>query len=468
MGKRGPSGRKKLMTDILPFFILGHARSGTTAFARLLNASDRLACMYHESNVLLRLWQMLSRMDIFNEPLDDLVEDFRTTAHHNLHAPSGFIGSRKIYFSSESIEKLVDIVRLSFDGENDPLKIFQRVSRSFFQIFYEHSACRILGDKVPDYSVIPEIVTSPHPACNLLVLHRDPRAVVNSSLMFNKDTLHLFASSNAFAMGVSLALRELALKAFLDEFPGERILQVEHERLLESPGRVAERALTFLDISPLDGGIIDYIDKRIEKESPVRNWQREMSDGDKNAVYAAYMGFGLKKCFADSIKTSGGSFYLDMAMGLNDLFKAPEGNRHSVFTYLNAYCRRESALSTLGFSLTKIADFLHMRGQLNKSKFFFEKALALLPQDPALWFKYGVLCMDTKDLLLSQSAFQKAVSCCPDTGYYRLLQTKIWYYLGRVARLSGDNETAVSRYQKALDVFPDFNLARSMIKMMGA
>jgi hypothetical protein len=65
------------------FIIIGHQRSGTTALARLLNASSHVACLYYEGNLLYRLWRMLSRWRIFEEPHEDLAADFKITATYN-------------------------------------------------------------------------------------------------------------------------------------------------------------------------------------------------------------------------------------------------------------------------------------------------------------------------------------------------------------------------------------------------
>ena len=66
------------------FFVLGHPRSGTTAFAHLLNASDRVACVFYEGNLLYRLHRILSRHHVLDEPHIDLITEFDVTARHNL------------------------------------------------------------------------------------------------------------------------------------------------------------------------------------------------------------------------------------------------------------------------------------------------------------------------------------------------------------------------------------------------
>jgi hypothetical protein len=81
------------------FFVIGYPRSGTTALARLLNASNHAACLYYEGNLFYRLWRMLSRRNIFEGPHEDLVLDFKVTAKHNLIDTAAKTGCEKSFLN---------------------------------------------------------------------------------------------------------------------------------------------------------------------------------------------------------------------------------------------------------------------------------------------------------------------------------------------------------------------------------
>ena len=451
-----------------PFFILGHPRSGTTALARLLNSSLQLACIYYESNILVHLWKMLNRKEVLQEAVEELLLDFRTAAQYNLQERPTNLNCRKIIFTTPAVDQLTDSFKQALDSLSDIGEIYQYVSRSFFQIFANTAGIAVVGDKVPDYTYIPDVITLPHSSCKLIAIHRDPRAIVHSALFFNREVLHLFASPNPFAMALSIALRERGLCEFYKGFPEERLLRIEQQELHSSPSGVAEKTLSFLGMPGMDNDVVWFLKKSEEKPYRIKNWCTDMSAEAREAVEVVFDVFNL---FENSKYRKGhcnASALLEMAKCLKALSEAPEKDLPLLCRDLPNNVRTAEHRETLGCSLIKIGDYYYMKARFARARSFFEAALGFSPHDPILWFKYGVLCFDMKLLDTAMDAFQETEANCAQTRYYQHLRTKAFYMRGRVAQLSADKSQAIGFYRHAIKISPDFRLAQRMLAFLDA
>ena len=263
------------MTEPIPpstrlFFVLGHARSGTTALARLLNASSHLACIYYESNILYRLWQALSRKKVLEEPLEDLLRNFEVSVCHNLIDHARAAGSKKIVFPEYVVADLTGLLREKFLSHSPPQNIFNCISKAFFKHVSHVTQKKIIGDKVPDYLNIPEVITASFPACKLIFLRRDPRAIIHSTLHFYRKQLHLFAVPSAFALAFSFLLKEKGIEKFISGFSAEQTFSINHQDLLDVPQNTALKALGFLQVPGCEG--IMFFADSLKKNSRVKKY----------------------------------------------------------------------------------------------------------------------------------------------------------------------------------------------------
>lgn len=444
------------MTAYTPFFILGHPRSGTTALARLLNCSPQVACLYQEGNLLFRLWQTMQRTNVLREPISDLLADFETTAQHNLVIRSPVQQSPKLCFSDDTIRHLVATYHQCLQSSLNPRKIFARVSNKFFALFAESTKAQVVGDKVPDYLFIPDHITAPHPDCLLIAITRDPRAVIHSSLEFSRTTLHLFASPSAFAMAVAYCLKQKGLDDFFAHFAPERRLFIKQEELQSSPDAVQEKALAFLKTAPLSGKETGAL------QSPIKDWRKEMDKEDQDAALAVCCVFDLleREHKIPTTLSDKAEIIKQLADAADDEI-APLARQAALFFHRSDAEKRE-----FGFTMTHLADYFYKRSVFSRAELFFQQAVSYVQNDPILWYKYALLCYDTKQCQTALTCLEQSQRHCPADPYHAFLRAKIFYLQGMLARLVGDNEKAKSALQAALGIKPDFALPSKMLEIL--
>lgn len=190
---------------------------------------------------------MLNRKEFFEEAVEDLMLEFKKDAKFNLHERSKRTKCKKIIFPIHAVERLADVFKRCIESHCDTREIYFSVSKALFQIVAKHSGLEIVGDKVPDYTYIPDVVCDPHPDMNILCIFRDPYAVVHSALELNRKTLHLFATPNSFAMAFSIALREMGMREFYKKFPKSRVIRISQHDLRNAPLKIVENALTSVE-----------------------------------------------------------------------------------------------------------------------------------------------------------------------------------------------------------------------------
>lgn len=444
------------MPASVPLFILGHPRSGTTALARLLNTAPDVACLYQEGNLLYRLWQTLQRIDVLNEPACDLLMDFTVTARHNLINRVPEKDVQKLLFPEDVIEQLVQTYQHGLQTSNDPKEIYAQVSTAFFDVFTRNAKTRIVGDKVPDFILIPEHITAPHPDSRVIFIARDPRAVVHSTLQFNQDCLHLFAAPSAFAMAISFCLRQKGLDSFFADFPAARTLCINQEELRTSPQVVAHKTADFLKTLISSDKISEVPDPK------TRSWEKEMGSEDRHAVTAVAYVFGV---LGKGLKIS--AKWQEKAEATKELAYCPEQSiPERVRQTILLFNKSDDDRRELGLTLTQLADYAHKRSCFFRAESYFQQAIEIIPHDPIAWYKYGALCYDMKQYDNILFCAEQSAKHCPDTTYYDFLKAKNLYLTGMAERLMGCTQKAERAFQAALKAKPDFSLPFNMMEIL--
>jgi len=450
-------------SQILPFFILGHPRSGTTALARILNSSSLVTCLFYESNVLMRLWQTLRRSDVLSEPHDDLIIDFNVSARYALYERPTALSSHGIIFPQTALAELSQSYKEALGCLLEPASIFDHVLTTFFKILAEISGSNIVGDKVPDYSLIPEVITSPLPSCKLIIISRDLRETTHSTLALNRRTLHLFASPDIFATACSFALREKKLQEFLKDFPDQRKILLNHQELLTAPRKSMMSVISFIGVDQPDQKMLAYI-KQIENSPPkIKNWRLELPIKEQAAIEAVFSVFGILS--QAQRLTSPDEQLEEIARIIHAIticcgrqLRSVIQNAHKIFSEMG---RRTS----LGHCLLKLADFTHSQKatQHQHTSILFEAALHNIPLCPIAWYKYGAYCFDIKQITECKKALLQAVENCSRHNYYRILRAKALFLLGRIEDLYGSRSKAKDYYRNSLKSFIGFRLAQAML-----
>lgn len=448
---------KNMKSSLLPFFILGHPRSGTTATAHLLNASSQVACLYYEGNILYRLWIAMQRCQVLSEPWDDLLADCEVTIRHNLQLRAAQTDSLKIQFSDWAVTELLRCFQLGLENYNTADKIYESFSKKFFTIFAADSKKNVVGEKVPDFINIPQEVTSPHAECRVIHIHREPRAVIHSSLIFNKTNFHLFAVPDAFAMAISYCLKQLGLESFLANFSPERSLSFNHAELLDSPTKVAEKLASFLNLR--DDFPVTI--RALYQKKKVKDWRREMALSDQQAVVAVCHHF--LKSGERTAEIRGDSSWQDKAAILLPLLSCENVEIVETISMALSFFSRENDRRSLGLTLMQFADYAHRRSQYERARIFYSQAADLLPGNPSLYYRQGELHFDMKRLTDALFFLEELEKICPKTVYYSFLRAKGFCLRGRIYRIEGESAKAASCYRNALIVKPDYCLPGKLL-----
>lgn len=445
------------------FFVIGHPRSGTTALAELLNASDNVACLFYEGNVLYRLWRTLCRHNVLSEPYDDLVLDFEVTTKHNLVDRAKETGCKKITFSPSEVLSLVKGFREDLERTESPGDLYHNTADRFFRLFGRSAGAEVVGDKVPDYILIPDVLTSALPGCRMLYLERDPRATIHSVLQFAKESLHLFAVPSAFAMAFSFVLKHKGMLKFMEDMPKRALLSLTQAELREDPQAVGIKAAKFLGI-PVCARIARHADGMIENNA-VKDWRKEMAEDNLAAVDAVCVqsGFGLP---SDSVAAPENNHWSEKATKVCPLLDCPDDRISSILDGIRPGFKLKDDKRTLGLTLIQFADCAHARGNFARAHLYLEEAAQHIPDNPVLWFKLADLCFDMKLLDQSRNHYQRVETLSPKSMYFSLLRAKTFYQLGRIERLAGSKKRAGNFLRHSLSILPGFKLSTGMLRIL--
>jgi len=446
-----------------PFFILGYPRSGTTALARLVNASQEAACVFYEGNLLYRLHRILSRRRVLDEPHSDLLADFSVTARHNLLDKPKQTGAQKPLFSEKAVSILIDRFAEDLTNIDQPQQIYRNAAKGFFQMLADVGRFSAVGDKVPDYISIPEELKAALPKARMLYVTRDPRATVHSAIHFAAKNLHLFATEDALSMAFAWLLRFRWIERFRRENPAAQILSLSQEQLKSDPLAVAEKATSFLGIS-VDDSLRSHAQSSCSAPG-VKNWREEMAPDDVEAVEAVlFYGEvqGEQEFTKDPRRTKWGC----RAEALMPLASGAGKDIPELVENAKPFFKGPQMFLSLSCVLVQLAEWSHVRSEDERSRSYFEAVLRLAPTDPIFYYKYGEFCFDTKRLSLARRLFQTALEKCPPSDYFRFLRAKALVQLGRTERLRGEHRIARTYFEKSITEYPPFLFPKAMLTDM--
>jgi tetratricopeptide (TPR) repeat protein len=444
-----------------PFFVFGSPRSGTTALARLLNASNSIACLFYEGNLLYRLWNTLSRHDVLSEAHEDIVLDVDITAKHCLIDKAKEVGSKKVIFSESVIEHFVNEFRNALKYAESPFELYQNTASCFFQTMSSVSGAHVVGDKVPDYVNIPDVLCEAIPECRMLYIQRDERATVHSVMEFTKGNFHLFAFPNAFAIAFGLFLKKKGMQDLMAGMSKSKILSVRQEELYSDPGSVGKKVVSFLGVEKCSD-MMNYAGS-MAKRASVKNWRNEMTREDVEAVEGVFMEFEPEGVIDSSSPTEENA-WRQKARAIMPLTRCANFRIHSIVSEAKNLFSIDDDEETLALTLMQFADYAHARADHERAYVIFLEVGRLVPSNPVLWFKFAELCFDMKRLKEARAYYEKAESQFPNTDFYAFIKSKTCYKLGMIAKLDGRFSDAGKCFKHSLGLFPNFKLAKAMVQ----
>ncbi len=399
----------------------------------------------------------LARKDVLNESRGDLANEFFTSACYALNERPSKMSIQKTVFPVPHLKNLAKAFYRALKSHDDTEKIFTYVSTRFFDLFCELSKLRIVGDKVPDYSLVPEHITSAIPSVSIITIRRNLKDVVCSSIEFNRQKLHLFASSNSLAMAVAIILREQRLDTFLKDFPSERQFNVNQEDLSQSCLQTVKPVLNFLGVESPDKEILNYI-KFLTKHPPqIRQWQDSITKETKTAVETVLSAWNSTN--RDTTSRNSGNPFWELTCMIKKLTESKQRNLCAAIQQAEKIFATHNQLHTLGHCLTKLADHYHAISQYDMATPLYEAATKHIPTDPIIWYKTGYHLFTLKKTKHAQAHLLKAVEICPQKKYYNLLIAKTFFCLGKIEQISGRVSKARSFFRESLKSFPGFRVA---------
>lgn len=320
-----------------------------------------------------------------------------------------------------------------------------------------------MGDKVPDYINVPTQITKPYPECRIITVQRPLHAIVHSVLDFNRLHLHLFASSRAFSTAVAIMIKQKGMDRFLDNFPNKQTLAIGQAELLDSPVAIAEKASKFLGVIP-DDALCIYA-RNMHKNVAVKNWRKEMTRDDKDAIKAVWDIFNNGAETVNGEKTSKTKWH-DKACAFKQILSLPNNDIGDFTTTLRKSFSTPTDLEDIGFALMHSADYDHTRSNHQRAYTLFSAALQCIPDNPVFYYKLGLLCFDMKLTQQALHSFKKAATICPNTQYHAFLKAKIFYMLGRLHHLNGSYSDGADFYRTAIAIKPNFQLPNAMLQLL--
>ncbi len=246
--------------SLAPVHVIGHARSGTSVFVRMLRKYLRIG-FGTESQFIIRFYENLSR---YGDLADDssrrrLVEDicqerwFERCDHR-------FGG-----FETSPDEILADVATPSYAGVLDA--VFRQLAK---QMRMER-----WGDKTPEYIDHLPVLFELFPDARFIHVVRDGRDVALSGFEQPFGEKNVFTAARAWKAAMD------KVQAFAGSIPQRQFLEVRYEDFLAEPGDCFEKLIEFLEIDPQDGQLAKAITESVRGELKVGNtekWRRRLSE----------------------------------------------------------------------------------------------------------------------------------------------------------------------------------------------
>ncbi|WP_197444002.1 sulfotransferase family protein [Maioricimonas rarisocia] len=244
-----------------PVHVLGHARSGTSVFVRLLRKYLHVA-FGTESQFIFRFQQRLAEYGDLHQETNRrrLVEDIcRERWFERTH--------RRLGFETTPDAILADVSDFTYAGVLD----------ATFRQLAGYLEMQRWGDKTPEYiNHLPDLYAL-FPDARYIHVARDGRDVALSA--FEQP----FGMKNIYCAAVDWTDAMQKVQAFRRRCPESQFFEVRYEDFLTDPVPVFEQLIAFLDIDDTDGSLRQFIADNIDgdlKRGNFEKWRTRLSPAE--------------------------------------------------------------------------------------------------------------------------------------------------------------------------------------------
>ncbi|MEO2030453.1 MAG: sulfotransferase [Planctomycetaceae bacterium] len=235
-----------------PVHVIGHGRSGTSVFIRLLRKYLQIA-FGTESQFIVRYYNRLERYGDLAEESSRLrlVEDI---CRERWFRRSG----ERFGFSTTADAILADTEEPSYAGVLD----------ATFRQLAKHLDMQRWGDKTPEYIDDLPLLYNLFPGAKYIHVVRDGRDVALSGFEMP------FGEKNVFMAGRDWSTAIRKVNAFARSINAEQFLEIRYEDFLSEPREQFVRLIEFLEIDDSDGRLIDFIAGSISDDLMLGNFNK--------------------------------------------------------------------------------------------------------------------------------------------------------------------------------------------------
>jgi len=234
----------------VPVHVIGHGRSGTSVFIRLLRKYLQIA-FGTESQFVMRYYRRLAHYgDLADEAnrrrlLQDICGErwFRRTG-------------AKFDFATTPEEILADVREETYAGVLDAI----------FRQLAEHLGMQRWGDKTPEYLHDLPVLYELFPQAKFIHVVRDGRDVALSGFEMP------FGEKNIFMAACDWAAAIEKVTQFSQMVPPSQFLEVRYEDFLAEPMQQFERLIRFLEVDDRSGALVERIEEQICDDLMIGNY----------------------------------------------------------------------------------------------------------------------------------------------------------------------------------------------------
>lgn len=242
----------------VPVHVIGHGRSGTSVFIRMLRKYLQIA-FGTESQFILRYSRRLAQYGDLSRSSNrrQLVEDI---CRERWFQRTG----RKFDFST-SPEAILDEIR-------EPT--YAGVLDAVFRQLAKHLHMQRWGDKTPEYLHDLPVLYNLFPTAKYIHVVRDGRDVALSGFEMPFGEKNVFMAARDWSVAIQ------QVNAFAGTIPPIQFLEVRYEDFLSEPRKQFLRLIEFLEIDDSDGRLLDFIAGSISQDLMLGNfdkWRTQLS-----------------------------------------------------------------------------------------------------------------------------------------------------------------------------------------------
>lgn len=267
-----------------PVFVVGHARSGTSVFIRLIRKYLKIN-FGTESQFIPRYYKKIDQYGdlYFDSNIKLLINDIsKERCFSRWKQRFNFVLDREKVFT------------------NLPERTYRGVLISIFLQFAKFHKMERWGDKTLEYIYHIPLLLELFPEAQFIHMVRDGRDVALSNFKAP------FGEKNIYKAALRWKEQLILIDHFKKYFSEDQFIEIKYEDLLKEPEEVFRKLIDFLGIDDTEGELLNFISQNIRYDLKVNNafkWKNQLSEKDR-IIFDKIAGGYLNKYGYDTKFTS--------------------------------------------------------------------------------------------------------------------------------------------------------------------